>query len=88
MANSQWFRNDDAGYRNWLRQHPEGFVLNIERDAHYGKLHAATCLGIFPDDDRAYTWSRDKVCSMDRRELERYAANKGLVPLVADTNCL
>ncbi len=88
MADTQWFRKDDDGYRNWLLQHPEGFVLNIERDGHYGKLHKATCLGIIPNDDRTYTWSRDKVCSLNRRELERHAANKGLVKLEADTNCL
>ena len=88
MADARCYREDADGYRNWLGRHPEGFVLNIERDAHYGKLHKATCLDIAPTDDRRCTYKRDKVCSMDRRELERYAANKGLVPLVADTNCL
>jgi hypothetical protein len=81
-------KNDEAEYRMWLRRHPESFVLNIERNGRYGKLHQATCLSITPNDNRTYTAKRVKVCSLDRRELERFAAEKGLVPLKPDTNFL
>lgn len=88
MADYLCFRDNDEGYRRWLGQHPDGFVLNIERDAHYGNLHAATCLAITPNDDRDYTRKRDKVCSMDRRGLLRYADRRGLVNFRVDKNCL
>ena len=39
------FRDDDAGYLEWLASNPQGFVLNTHRNPHpnYLRLHTATC---------------------------------------------
>jgi len=39
------FRGDDAGYLDWLATHPDGYVLNVRRNASpdYVVLHRASC---------------------------------------------
>jgi hypothetical protein len=48
MTSARYFRNDDAGYLRWLRDHPGGFVVNTMRGVSpsYMVLHRATCPSI------------------------------------------
>lgn len=45
------FRDDDAGYLQWLDAHPDGFVLNLRRGESQGYvvLHRASCRFICGD---------------------------------------
>jgi hypothetical protein len=67
------FQDDDAGYVNWLRQHPSGLVVNCERQprASYLKLHRATCAFISgtPSNGRSWTGPYIKVCALDALNL-------------------
>ena len=67
------FRNDDEGYRDWLRTYSGGWVLNKGAPSYGLKLHLATCRTISKP-GVPYT-SRDlfKVCSTDRAALMAYA---------------
>ena len=48
-----FFENDDAGYLNWIRENPDGFVTNMRDwlDPTYLVLHRASCATInsYPD---------------------------------------
>ncbi len=48
-----FFEEDDVGYLNWIRENPDGFVVNMRDwlDPTYLVLHRATCLTInsYPD---------------------------------------
>jgi hypothetical protein len=42
---AKWFRNDEVGYLEWCRDHPNGFVVNTRQkmSRNYIVLHRATC---------------------------------------------
>ena len=42
------FENDEAGYLEWISEHPDGYVVNVRRwlDPDYLVLHRATCFSI------------------------------------------
>ena len=68
----QEFRNDDEGYRDWLRTHRGGWVLNVGSPSDGLKLHHAICDTIRTR--RAHTsGGYVKVCSTDRAALIAYA---------------
>ena len=66
------FRNDDEGYRDWLRTHRGGWVINKGAPSDGLKLHRAICDTIRT---RAAHTSGGyvKVCSTDRTALVAYA---------------
>lgn len=72
----QRFVNDDAGYLRWLREHPNGFVLNtfphVTRS--YLVLHRASCRTINRplEPGRLWTHQYGKSCSDDRASLETW----------------
>lgn len=78
------FMEDDAGYLKWLRDNsPDGFVLNCDNPPNspdgYRMLHCTTCGTIKPKnryDDRNWTLSYSKVCSLDKQELIIWAKQK------------
>jgi hypothetical protein len=80
------FIDDDRGYFDWLRQHLNGYVLNIGVRPHslpgrYNQvLHRATCRHINnARTNTGPTWK--KVCSLAREELVRYGERQeGEVP--------
>lgn len=39
------FEDDDGAYLRWIKEHPEGYVLNVRRtpDPNYVVLHRASC---------------------------------------------
>lgn len=75
------FTDDDAGYLRWIADHPEGFVLNIERGERpeYTVLHRATCSSISrAREDGAYTKrGYKKVVSEDLTEIRCYTKSMG-----------
>ena len=76
------FKDDDAGYREWLARHKgsESFVLNTERNPKptYLILHRATCHTISGAPAHGTQWTHDfiKVCGT-RAELESFARSVG-----------
>ncbi len=81
------FQGDDAGYREWLWSHLNGYVVNAQRGSNPGEpiLHRATCDSITPTPDREWTKDYVKMCSPDRYELDAWARTQGrrLTPCVA-----
>lgn len=73
--------NDDDGYAVWLKDHPNGFVLNVRRNPGpgYTVLHRAHCQTIAkPRDDGAYTArSYGKVVAQGVDELRGYTRSLG-----------
>jgi hypothetical protein len=76
------FRNGDSEYLAWTAAHPDGFVLNVRReaDADYVVLHRASCGTISNDwhapgafTGRVYR----KICSTSLEELHRAAEREG-----------
>ncbi|MGH3928319.1 MAG: hypothetical protein ACRDTT_36570 [Pseudonocardiaceae bacterium] len=75
------FVDDDTGYLQWLTAHPDGFVLNADRNPTpaYLVLHRASCHTISGTPARGSRWTGDciKICGM-QHELEEFArANVG-----------
>lgn len=71
------FENDESGYAAWLREHPDAYVLNIERTLNPGgaRLHRANCRTIQGSPPRGDTWTGQyiKVCSVDKSALAEWA---------------
>lgn len=72
----QPFVDDDPGYLRWLTTHPDGYVLNTERNPspRYLVLHRASCRTISTLPRGATRWTVDyrKYCG-ERSELEDIA---------------
>ncbi|MFC4353031.1 hypothetical protein ACFOW6_15885 [Fodinicurvata halophila] len=78
------FVDDDAGYLDWLKQHPFGFVVNLRRsfDPDYVVLHCASCVSIqrYPKmksepggfTERGYTKLCGESLGSLEQELERF----------------
>lgn len=77
----QEFTEDDAGYLGWIVEHPDGFVVNVERTARpaYIILHRTTCRTISVDRaNGAYTErGYRKVVADDLYELRAFAQSVG-----------
>jgi hypothetical protein len=71
------FERDEAGYKEWVRRHPTGFVVNhhARPKPHYLILHRATCHTITGVPTRGTTWTTPYVkrCAEQRTELEHWA---------------
>lgn len=69
------FKDDDQGFFDWLDDHPDGYLINCERNPkpNYLVLHRPGCRHF----DRAPSahWTRDyiKICSSRRGDLEEWA---------------
>jgi len=77
----QEFADDDDGYARWIRDNPNGFVLNVRRNPgpNYTVLHRAACQTIARSrDDGAYTGrGYHKVVGGTVEELRRYTCSLG-----------
>jgi len=70
------FVNDDNAYLQWLTRNPTGFVMNsyLHPSPDYLILHRAACGTIStPTRTNWTTTGFIKLCSSNRRELERWA---------------
>jgi hypothetical protein len=71
------FKDRDADYLEWCRDHPSGFVVNTTRSSSpsYMKLHRASCWTVIRlfGRGRQLTGPYIKVCAMSRQDLESWA---------------
>lgn len=74
------YRDDDAGYRQWLYSSPGGYVLNIAASLNPGdaKLHLSHCATIRPHNTRSATGPYVKVCAPQLADLEQWAADHAM----------
>jgi hypothetical protein len=81
MGCMRHFVHDDQGYRGWLAQHPDGFVINTysKPSPAYLKLHHASCrtISCLQPPGRTFTEGEySKLCG-GRGELEEHAHRLG-----------
>jgi hypothetical protein len=83
VAGVEEFSGDDKAYREWVTNHPQGFVINTNRGGNpeYMVLHKAKCGYVSNFDKReqgAFT-ERDlmKVCSTEVDPLREWAKAHG-----------
>jgi hypothetical protein len=69
------YHEDDEGFKHWLDEHPDGYVLNCYKT---GKLHTALCKSYQSAGPRM-TYTRDKACSTSEQQLREYAKRHGIV---------
>lgn len=79
------FRDDDAGYLDWLASNPSGFVINIARNHSMAaaRLHRATCRTISGTNPRNGAWTGPyvKVCAEQLYMVDEWAANVVKTPI-------
>jgi hypothetical protein len=73
MAVVAVYARDDPGFKRWLRENPNGYVLNCYKT---GKGHTALCRSYQSAGPRM-THTRPKACSTSIRQVFEYAAQKG-----------
>lgn len=80
----QEFAKDDASYQAWLKQHPDGYVINTPRGkpASYMVLHTARCSKIGDYNKMARPGGfteRDyiKICATDVASLRAWVRRHG-----------
>ncbi|WP_133055064.1 hypothetical protein [Mycolicibacterium fallax] len=85
------FRDDDAGYLNWLAANPEGFVVNIARNysVSTARVHHATCRTISGQNPHNGPWTGAyvKVCAVKSADAEEWAANTVRMPIPPCGTC-
>jgi hypothetical protein len=85
------FRDDDAGYVDWLDAHPNGYVINIARNqtATTSRLHRADCRTINGQNPHKGRWTGPyiKVCAQQRAELQRWATDNVRAPIPPCGTC-
>ncbi len=64
------YKRDDPGFKRWLRENPNGYVLNCYKT---GKVHTALCRSYQSAGPRM-THTRHKACSTSVPQLYKYAA--------------
>jgi hypothetical protein len=69
------FKDDDAGFFDWLAANPDGFFINTERTPtpRYLVLHRPGCRHFKGGEQVNWTREYIKVCSAHRDELEDWA---------------
>jgi hypothetical protein len=76
--NVRSFRDDDRGFFNWLRDNPDGYFVNSERNprSSYLVLHRVGCPHF--TGNPALHWTKDyiKHCASNRRDLEQWAHDR------------
>jgi hypothetical protein len=69
------FRDDETGFVNWRDGHPDGYIVNSERNPRpsYLVLHRATCGHL--TSPKPLRWTKDyiKFCSLGRTDLVEWA---------------
>ncbi len=68
------FNRNDPGLKRWLKEHPDGYVLNCYAT---GKVHTASCKSYQSAGPRM-THSRAKACSTSKQQLLEHAAQEGI----------
>jgi len=85
------FRDDDAGYLNWLVAHPNGHVINIARNhsATTSRVHRADCRTISGQNPHKGPWTGPyiKVCAEQLADLLQWAADNVREPISPCGTC-
>jgi hypothetical protein len=68
------FNHDDPGFRRWLAEYPDGYVLICYKT---GKLHTALYPSYRSHGPRM-TYKRAKACSTSGQQLREYAKRHGI----------
>jgi hypothetical protein len=84
------FHNSEGGgaherFQKWLDENPGGFFVNC-RAADDLMLHKSSCDHLIFNEPVSLTAHR-KVCSLDRRKLEEWAAEQSNKPLQFCRSC-
>ena len=74
MAVVECYDRDDEGFKRWLGENPNGYVLNCYAT---GKLHTAGCKSYRSAGPRM-TYKRPKACSTSKRQLLEFAKQSGI----------
>jgi hypothetical protein len=74
MAVVECFGHNDEGFKRWLDENPDGYVVNCYAT---GKLHTARCKSYQSAGPRM-TFSRPKACSTSKRQLLEFAKQRGI----------
>ncbi len=71
------FQDDDDGFLDWVEAHPDGYIINADRNPKpsFLVLHNSPCRHIDGTQGVERTKNFVKVCSDDRNELEEWAVN-------------
>lgn len=71
------FRDDDAGFFDWLAGNPDGYFINTERTPtpRYLVLHRPACRHFKGSEGVNWTHDYIKICSSHRDELEDWATS-------------
>jgi hypothetical protein len=69
------FQDDETGFVNWRDGHPDGYIVNSERNPKpsYLVLHRATCRHLTSPNPLRWTKDYIKFCSLGRADLEDWA---------------
>jgi hypothetical protein len=70
------FINDDEGYEQWFKAHPDGYVINAPRAAVGAValvLHTATCGHVTGTNLHYTSTTYYKICARDKAKLEVWA---------------
>ena len=71
----------------WKRANPTGFVVN-HKLANEMMIHWACCRHlVFSSDDTVSLTKKKKICSLDKRELERWVASQPSMKLQECSRC-
>jgi hypothetical protein len=85
------FKNDEAGYLQWVQQNADGYVVNVDEPLcapQYPMVHLATHKLISSPARSNYTTGRYfKVCSTDLAALDLWAKKECQRPLTRCAVC-
>jgi hypothetical protein len=86
------YRDDDAGYLDWLAANPDGYVINIRRSYNPtdGRVHRADCWTIsgLNSGGKALTVPYVKVCAERRDDLFGWTLHQFEAPILPCGICL
>jgi hypothetical protein len=68
------FDHDEEGFKRWLREHPDGYILNCYKT---GRVHSALCKSYRSVGPRM-THTRAKACSTSEQQLFKFAKQLGI----------
>ena len=81
LAGCAFFLNDEEGYLSWITQHPNGYVLNLDKRLNvknYPMLHSVTDRQIRGELENYTTGDYFKICGPNEEVLEDWAKLSGL----------
>lgn len=72
-----FFRDSDNGFFGWLDAHPDGYVINAERNPgpKYLVLHRSQCTHFTRNPELQWTKDYVKICGDNREDLEQWAVD-------------